>query len=131
MPTYSCFQAFQTLPKINQFRGCDKDNVQFLNNNARKFEVLDKLVKTVYDDSSKGHTSSFSRISAKVRYIFSVLRFRQSCLIMRLPRVSKSRLSVLKSSRRLFIKALKYVSSELEEIWAKSCKSCLITYASH
>jgi hypothetical protein len=23
--------------------------------------------------------------------------------------------------------ALKYVSSELEEIWAKSCKSCLIT----
>ena len=115
--TYSCFQALQTLPKINQFRGRDKDNIQFLNDNARKFEVLDKnWLKLFNEYNSKGHTSSFSRISAKVRYIFSVLRFRQSCLMMRLPRVSKSRLSVLKSSSRLFIKALKYVSSELEEI---------------
>lgn len=73
MPTYSCFQAFQTLPKINQFRGCDKDDVQFLNNNARKFKVLDKLVKTVYDDSSKGpHILFLKDLGESAIYFFRV-----------------------------------------------------------
>ena len=72
-------------------------------------------------------TSSFSMISAKVRYIRSVFRFKHSCRIMRLPRVSRSLPSVLNNSRRFIMNALKYVSSELEEICARSCKSCLIT----
>lgn len=73
-------------------------------------------------------SSSFSRISANVRYMRSVLRLRHSCRMIRLPLDSRRPLSVLKSSNRLFMNDLKYPSSELDEIWASSCKSCLMTY---
>lgn len=52
-------------------------------------------------------TSSFSKISASVRYILSVFKLMHSCLMIRLPRVSSSLLSVLNISSKLYINDLK------------------------
>ena len=53
------------------------------------------------------HTSSFSKISANVRYIRSVFKSMHSCRMIKLPREFNSLRSVLNNSRRLFINDLK------------------------
>lgn len=73
-------------------------------------------------------TSSFSRTSAIVLNILSEFRFTHSCRMIKLPLVSSRRRSVLKSSSNLTKKLANQLSSELAEICANNCKSCLITY---
>lgn len=72
-------------------------------------------------------SSSFSRQSAIVLYILSGLRFTHSCLIMRLPLVSRRRRSVQNSLSRLTMKKVKYESSLFLDICDKSCKSLMTT----
>ena len=92
--------------------------------NSRSYTIF-SILKI---NKSKQLTSSFSKISANVRYIRSVLRLIQSWQMMRLPRNSNKRRSVLNSSSRLIINILKYPSSERDDICASSRRSCLITY---
>lgn len=73
-------------------------------------------------------TSSFSRTSAIVLNILSEFKFTHSCRMIKLPLVSSKRRSVLKSSSNLTRKLANQLSSELAEICASNCKSCLITY---
>ena len=72
-------------------------------------------------------SSSFARQSAIVRYMRSALSVMQSCLMMRLPRVSRSRRSVQNSFRRLTMKEVKYVSSLCRDICDRSSRSRVTT----
>ena len=78
-----------------------------LRKSASSGEVIRIMFSFCTMTLANSRSSSFSRISAKVLYIRSVLRLRQSCRMIRLPRESRRPRSVLKSSRRLFMNSLK------------------------
>lgn len=124
---YPRLEVLQAFSEIGEFRRGNENNIKLLGHCAREFKILYHVrYFRTYEGSGK-LTSSLSRISAKVRYMRSVFRLIQSCRIIKLPRLSSNRLSVLKSSSKLITKSLKYPSSELDEICASSWRSYLMT----
>jgi len=105
---YSSLKAFESSSKVGELRWSNEDHIQLLYNDTCELQIL-RTMSLVYREwqATPYLTSSFSIISANVRYIFSVFMCTQSCRTMRLPLVSNSLLSVLNSSKRLCINALK------------------------
>ena len=78
-----------------------------LRKSANSGDVMRIMLSFCTMTLANSRSSSFSRISANVRYIRSVFKFKHSCRMIRLPLESKRPRSVLKSSKRLFMKDLK------------------------
>jgi hypothetical protein len=113
IPTYRGLQSLESSSELGHLRGRNQNEIELLHNHTGKLKVLWVLNSLIRNKGQRGIlntdiiTSSFSMISANVRYILSVLRLIQSWRMIRLPRVSSSLLSVLKSSSRLTMNALK------------------------